>query len=93
MTTVDLVRGDPEALVDDLAHPVGREEAVVTTQKESRGNRGPLIERPRLVPRRVGLTSTPLQCLRGQLGRDVMVEGRDIPRVLFANAVALLDVI
>jgi hypothetical protein len=51
VTAVLLVWRDAEALADDAAHELGREEAIVATQEEPRRHIGPGLERIRRTDR------------------------------------------
>jgi hypothetical protein len=51
VTAVHLDWRDAEALADDAAHELGREEAIVATQEEPRRHIGPGLERIRRTDR------------------------------------------
>jgi hypothetical protein len=75
---LDLVGSEAEPLSDHAAHEVRGQQAIVSAEHEPRVHVRPRVERPWLLTGRVGLSASALECLGGQLGRNIVVEDRDL---------------
>src|SRR6266542_3852795 len=75
---VDLVGSDPQALSRHAADERGGEQAVVAAEQHPRGDVGPRRKRRWLPHPRLGLPPAPLQRLRRELRRNVLVEQGDV---------------
>ena len=77
MTTVHLVRHDPQALRYYPALELGREESVVPAKQEPGRDFRPRRQRPRLLERRPGLGPGVTTRLGRQVRGEVVAEDRD----------------
>jgi hypothetical protein len=85
VAAVDLVGLDAEALAGVTPRPRGREHAVVAAEEIARRHVRPRLEGPRLAERLRGLLAFSPPGLRGELGRDVVVEDVVVPGRLVAG--------
>src|SRR6266542_2417132 len=73
----DLIGSDPQALGDDSAHEVGREEPILSAQHEPRQYHRPRVEWPRAVVCGVRFGALLAQGLLGKGAGDVVVEDHE----------------
>jgi hypothetical protein len=82
VAAVDFVRRYTGPVPNDPTYPRGRKESVVPTEQVASRNVRPRAQRPRLLPRRARLGTSPFYRLGSQVWRNIVVEDREIARVL-----------
>ena len=73
-TAIDLIRRDPQALLNYLPHPLGRKEAIVAADERFRPHIGPTLGWPGVETQSLGLTARPSQRLFRDIAYHVVPE-------------------